>query len=88
MTFDFHWQYFCLGGCFFFFKKKKSYQSRNSNLETSNVGTEMPLGFVCVSFACNNRLGNRIESYKKKKEGGERREKLVRLIELLQILHF
>lgn len=74
--------------CFFFFLKKKSYQSRNSNLETSNVGTEMPLGFVCVSFACNNRLGNRIESYKKKKEGGERREKLVRLIELLQILHF
>lgn len=73
--------------CFFFFFKKKSYQSRNSNLETSNVGTEMPLGFVCVSFACNNRLGNRIESYKKK-EGGERREKLVRLIELLQILHF
>lgn len=75
MTLDFHWQYLCLGG----FKKekkkiKKSYQSRNSNLETVNVGTEMPVGFVCVSFACNNRLGNQIESYKK--GGGGRREKL------------
>lgn len=34
----------------------------------------MPLGFVCVSFACNNRLGNRIESYKKKRGRGEEGE--------------
>lgn len=31
----------------------------------------MPAGFVCVSFARNNRLGNQITSYKVKKEEGE-----------------
>lgn len=35
------------------------------------MGTEIPVGFVCVSFTCNNRLGNQIKSYKDKKEEGE-----------------
>lgn len=29
---------------------------------------ERPAGFVCVSFVCNNRIGNQIKSYKKKKK--------------------
>lgn len=32
------------------------------------------MGSVCVSFACNNRLGNQIEGYKKKKKRGREKE--------------